>query len=115
VLSVATVGGMVALLVVSMPWLRARRWAEAKRAARTKHSPPRRRHAAPSRRLSRAGNQELSRAGQEEPARAAQQGTQQGTQSAGAGGHAPRTMVTGVDDRPRLPDRTSGKGLTKSL
>ena len=43
VLSVATVGAMVALLLVSMPWLRSRRPADGRRAA------PRRRHAARSR------------------------------------------------------------------
>jgi UDP-GlcNAc:undecaprenyl-phosphate/decaprenyl-phosphate GlcNAc-1-phosphate transferase len=111
VLSVATVTGMLALLLVSMPWLRARRSAETRRETGARHSSPRRRHAAPSRRLSRAGDQELSGAGQEEPSRAAQQGGQ----SAGGGGHAPGTVVTGVDGRPRLSDTTSGKGLTKSL
>ena len=52
VLSVATVGGMVALLLVSMPWLRSRRPAEGRRAPGRHHAAdpgrtrPRRRHAA---------------------------------------------------------------------
>jgi UDP-GlcNAc:undecaprenyl-phosphate/decaprenyl-phosphate GlcNAc-1-phosphate transferase len=60
VLSVATVGGMVALLLVSMPWLRSRRPADARgaagrrRAANAGRTAPRRRHAAGSHRSSPA-------------------------------------------------------------
>jgi UDP-GlcNAc:undecaprenyl-phosphate/decaprenyl-phosphate GlcNAc-1-phosphate transferase len=105
VLSVATVGGMAALLVVSMPWLRARRWAEAKREAHARHASARRRHAAPSRRPARAAQDGLSAAGE------------QGAESAAAGGNATGAIAGGAEGRRRqqLAGPTSGKGLTKSL
>ena len=69
VLSVATVGGMVALLLVSMPWLRSRRPAYVRGAAGRRRAvdagvPPRRRHAAGPRRSSPArGTGDLPAAG----------------------------------------------------
>ena len=87
VLSVATVGGLVALLLVSMPWLRSRRPAEVRREARPgRHS----RRAAPPRRAAR---------------------TRQGAGAVGAGIPAPGTGNV----VPEAAPGTSGKGLTKSL
>ncbi len=88
VLSVATAGGMVALLLVSMPWLRSRRPLEARRDSPARHS----RHAAPPQRAGR--NRRGSRTGTG-PAASAVPGT---------GNVLPETAPG-----------TSGKGLTKSL
>ncbi|MGE5288539.1 MAG: glycosyltransferase family 4 protein [Micromonosporaceae bacterium] len=100
VLSVATVGAVLALLLVSMPWLRARRSVETRHEAGAGQSPPRRRHAAPPRRPSRARKEEP-----EAPA---------GRPEAPAG-QPSGTVGTGADGVPRFSDTTSGKGLTKSL
>ncbi len=92
VLSVATVGGIAALSLVSMPWWRSRRPAEARHGAETRRT-QRRRHAAPRRRIGPAG--------QEPPA------------AAGVP-RAPSGLTTGLEQLPEPPG-TTGKGLTKSL
>jgi UDP-GlcNAc:undecaprenyl-phosphate GlcNAc-1-phosphate transferase len=96
VLSVATVGGMVALFLVSLPWLRSRRPLEARKPRGARRS-PRRRHAAPRSR-----------------------GAAMGKPVSGSGIPGPVTPGSGIPG-PATPgpvtsgSGTSSKGLTKSL
>jgi UDP-GlcNAc:undecaprenyl-phosphate/decaprenyl-phosphate GlcNAc-1-phosphate transferase len=92
VLSVATVGGVAALLLVSMPWLRRSRRPTEPRHEVQQGRPSRRRHAAPRRGVVSAS--------QERPAPAV--------------ATAPSALRAGLEQLPEPPG-TSGKGLTKSL